>query len=138
MPLDQAEANRLLNAALGLAAYTAPTTPMRVRLLSAMGTATVNGTELVNSGGSTYAVQTLTTTTVIPTTATAGAIANSGTVPTITFANLPAITILGIEIIDSTAVTPRRSMYGPLTVSKTVALGDSVAFAASQLALSMA
>lgn len=137
MPLDQAEANRLLNAALGLAAYTAPTTPMRVRLVSANGSPTANGTELVNAGGSTYAMQTLATTTVIPTTATAGAIANSGTTPTVTFANLPAATIVGIEVVDS-AGTPRRSMYGPLTVSKTVALGDSVAFAASQLALSMA
>jgi len=141
MPLDQAEATRLLNATLGLVTYVAPTTPMKARLCSTTGTPTAAGTELVNSGGSTYAAQPLSTSTVLPAAnAVAGSIANSGTAPTITFSNLPAVAspgIVSVEIIDS-AGTPRRSMYGALTVAKIVALGDSVAFAASQLVLTMA
>lgn len=142
MPLDQAEANRLLNASLGLVAYAAPTMPMKARLLTAMGSSTANGTEVVNSGGSTYSPQIVAQTTgtnPFPNGgATAGSINNS--VAAVTFANMPAEgsgAIVGIEIIDSNG-TPRRQSYGTLTVPKGTNLGDSIAIAVNQLQITLA
>ena len=54
------EANAILAASSGQAAYTAPTAPIKVALVTTTGTATAAGTEVVNAGGSTYARQTIT------------------------------------------------------------------------------
>lgn len=131
MPLDQAEANRLLEASLGKATYTAPTTPMMVRLMSTNGTASANGTEVANAGGSAYAAQNITAAT--PTGGTNGSISNNTAV---TCTNMPAITTVGIEIWSSG--TPRRHMWGALTTAKTTALGDSLTFSAASLVLQIA
>lgn len=131
MPLDQAEANRLLNAMLGKAAYTAPTAPMRGRLMSANGSASANGTEVVNAGGSAYTAQDVSA--ALPASGTNGVITNTSA---ITYTNMPAITTVGIEVWDS-AGTPRRALYGSLTASKTTALGDSLTIAPSALVLNM-
>lgn len=128
MPLDQTEATNQLKAELGQATYPATTTPIMGRLMTANGTATSNGTEVANSGGSTYAAQN-----VGGSLATAAAGASSNTAP-ITWSNLPAATVVGIELWDS-AGTPKRKRYGALTASKTVALGDSLTMAASALQL---
>jgi hypothetical protein len=136
MPLDAAEATRLLNASLALAAYTAPTSPMKLKLMTANGNATTAGTEVVNAGGSTYAAQTLAP--AFPASATNGAINNSAAA--VTFANMPAEgsgAIVGVEIVDSNG-TPRRHSYGALTVPKGTNLGDSIALATGQLALTLA
>lgn len=131
MPLDQAEATRLLDAMLGKATYSAPTTPMMSRLMSANGTASSNGTEVSNSGGSAYAAQNITTAT--PAGSTNGTITNN---TAITFTNMPAVTTVGVEVWSSG--TPRRAMYGSLTASKLTALGDSLTFAAGSLSLTVA
>lgn len=112
----QTEAGRLLDAVFGTAAYTAPTTPIRLALVTANGTATAAGTEV--TGGS-YARQTVTMAA-----ASAGSAANSGIV---TFSGLPAGTIVGAEIWDS-AGSPRRLYYGALAAPKTVGAGDSLTF----------
>lgn len=131
MPLDQAEATRLVDAMLGKATYSAPTTPMMARLMSANGSASVNGTELTNAGGSAYAAQNVTT--AMPAGSTNGSIANS---TAITYTNMPAATSVGVEVWSSG--TARRAMYGALTASKTTALGDSLTFSAAALVLSLA
>lgn len=127
--LAAAEANRLLDASLGVAAYTEPTGPMRAALCTNTGTAATPGTEVANAGGSTYARQAVTFG------AAAGqAASNSGAV---TFTNMPAVTVQSLELFDS-AGTPRRAYYGALTVARTLNLGDSLTFPAGSIAATLA
>jgi hypothetical protein len=125
MSTVQAEANRLLDATLGTASYTAPTGPMKVALVTANGSATVAGTEV--TGGS-YARQT-----VVFGSASAGSASNTGL---LRWTNLPAGTVVGVEIWDS-AGTPRRQAYGALAASKAVAAGDALEIAIGSLSVSM-
>jgi hypothetical protein len=124
--LVQTEANRFLDASFLVASYAAPTTPIKLALVSAVGSATAAGTEV--TGGS-YVRQTLTMGA-----ASAGTSANSAG---ISFTNMPAVTVNGVEIYDS-AGSPRREWWGSLTSAKTVAAGDTISFATSSLAASIA
>lgn len=124
--LTTAEANRLLDASLGVATYTAPTTPMKLALATAASSASAAGTEV--SGGS-YARQNITFSS-----SSSGATSNSGTV---TFANMPACTVTHIDVYDSNG-TPRRCWWGALTASKTLAAGDSIAFSAAAVSAALA
>jgi hypothetical protein len=121
----QAESNRLLDASLGTAAFVAPTTPMKLALDTVNGTATAAGTEVV--GGS-YARQT-----VAFTAASAGATANTAL---ISFTNMPAATVTGVEVFDS-AGSPRRVWFGALTAAKTTASGDTLSFAVSAITVAL-
>lgn len=125
---DGAEA-RVLNFLTGNTPATAPTLPLSVRLMSANGSDSAAGTEVANAGGSTYAAQTATFPAASGTTTTA----NSAD---LVFANMPAITVVGVEIWDS-AGTPFRWWWGPATASKTVNLGDTIRILAGQLVLTM-
>lgn len=120
--LDQAEASRLLRASLGISAYTAPTTPMMLRLMSTNGSASSNGTQV--TGGS-YAAQSLS--------AALGTEANGSVATTsaISYAGMPATTVVGVEVWDS-AGTPRRAQWGALSASKTTGAGDTLTFASGQ------
>lgn len=131
MPIDQAEATNQLKAETGKAVYVATVTPLRGRLTTTNGTATAAGTEVVNSGGSTYASQDASAALGTP---AAGSVTTTGA---LTWSNLPGATIVGIELWDS-AGTPVRKRFGPLTASKTVALGDSLTMAAGALVLTQA
>ncbi|MEV8610311.1 hypothetical protein AB0383_20690 [Amycolatopsis sp. NPDC051373] len=112
------ESDRLVNASLGVVAYTAPTTPMKLSIHSTTSSASAVGTEA--SGGS-YARQSLAFTT-----ASGGTgVSNTGVV---SFTNMPAGTWLNANIWDS-AGTPRREWFGDLTASKTTASGDTLSFA---------
>ncbi|WP_328344803.1 phage tail fiber protein [Micromonospora sp. NBC_00421] len=115
--LTQAEANRLLDASLGAAAFAAPTGPMKLALVTANGSASAAGTEV--TGGS-YARQT-----VVFGAASGGSASNTAL---ITFAGMPATTVVGLEVFDSSG-SPRRCWWGALSASKTVQAGDSVQFA---------
>ena len=121
----QAEANNMLNASLGKASYTATATPIRLRLMTANGSPTAAGTEV--SGGS-YAAQDITAAIA---TASGGSTSNSGV---ITFTGMPAVTVVGVEIVDNNGV---RKWYGALTASKTTAAGDSISFAVGALTLAI-
>jgi hypothetical protein len=125
---DGAEA-RVLNFLTGNTPATAPTLPVSVRLMTANGSDSAAGTEVVNAGGSTYAAQTVAFPAATGTTSTA----NSADV---VFANMPAATIVGIEIWDS-AGTPFRWWWGAATASKTTNLGDTLRILAGQLTLTM-
>lgn len=120
-----AEANRLLDASLGVTAYVDPTGPMKLALATTASTATAAGTEV--AGGS-YARQTAAFGA-----ASAGAISNSGV---ITFASMPAATVTHVDIYDN-AGTPRRCWFGALTTAKTTASGDTLSFAVGALALTL-
>lgn len=124
---DAAEA-RVLNWLTGNTTV-APTMPLNVRLMTANGSDAAPGTEVVNAGGSTYTPQ------------TASFPAASGTTQTsnsadIVFANMPACTVVGVEIWDS-AGTPFRWWWGPAVAPKIVNLGQTVRILAGQLVLNM-
>lgn len=121
----QAEANRLLDASFGTAAYTAPTGAMKLALVTATGTNTSAGTEV--TGGS-YARQAITMAS-----AASGSCSNSGT---ISYTSMPAATVTGVDIYDSNG-TPRRAWWGGLTSSKTVGAGDTLSFAGGSVVASI-
>jgi len=125
---DGAEA-RILNFLTGNAPATAPTAPLKVRLMTVNGSDSAAGTEVVNAGGSTYAAQTVTFPAATGTTSTV----NSADV---VFTNMPAATIVGLEIWDS-AGTPFRWWWGPSVLPKTTNLGDTLRILAGQLTLTM-
>ena len=112
------EANALLGASSGQAAYTNPTGPIRVALVTVTGTATAAGTEVV--GGS-YARQTITFA------AAAGGSITSNVA--LTYTNMPACTVTGVDEWDS-ASTPVRRWFGALSSAKTVNAGDTFSVAA--------
>jgi hypothetical protein len=108
--------NQLLDALFGNASFSV-TGDIKLALMTANGDDASAGTEV--TGGS-YARQTI-----VFDTASGGATDNTAA---ISFTDMPAVTVVGIEIYDS-AGSPKRLMYGPLTVSRTVTAGDTVQFA---------
>lgn len=120
------EANGLLNSSVKGTAYTAPTTPIKLALVSVIGTNAAAGTEV--TGGS-YARQTITFAN-----ASGGSIANDAV---ITFAAMPAITVVGIDVWDS-AGTPIRRWWGALGANKTLGAGDTLSFAISSISIGLA
>lgn len=123
--LVQTEANKLIDAINGTATYTAVTTPLKLRLMTANGSATSAGTEV--TGGS-YGSQTIAFNS-----ASAGSASNTAT---INFNTMPAVTVVGCEIWDTTG-TPRRLWWGALTASKTLSSGDNFQVAAAAIVVSL-
>lgn len=123
--LVQTEANRLLDASFGTATYVAPTAPLKLALVTVIGTNTTAGTEVV--GGS-YARQTI-----AMGAASAGSNSNSGV---INFTNMPVATVVGVDVYDS-AGTPRREWFGALTTNRTTAAGDTLSFAIASIVASL-
>lgn len=119
------EANRLLDASLGVASFTAPTGPMKLALSTTTGTNTAVGTEVTGGG---YGRQTITFNA-----ATGGSATNA---TSISFTSMPAATVSGVEIYDS-AGAPRRVWVGALTASKTVGAGDTLSFATSSITVTL-
>jgi hypothetical protein len=115
------EANALLAASSGQATYTAPTAPLKVALVSTIGTATVAGTE-ISGGSGPYSRQTITFG------APSGGSISSNIA--VTFTGMPAVTVVGVDEYDS-AGTPVRRWFGLLSASKTVNLGDTFSIAAA-------
>jgi hypothetical protein len=111
--LVMVEANNVLAASSGEAPYVAPVLPVQVALVTATGTTTAAGTEVV--GGS-YQRQTVTFA------APAGGVISSSAA--ITFVNLPACTLTGVDEYDS-AVPPVRRWFGNLSSPKTINAGDT-------------
>lgn len=103
---------------LGVTARTAPTTPMKLAAETTAGTTSSAGTELTSTTRPTV-------------TFGAGSAANpvvsSNSAATTVVAG-GAGTVTAIAIWDS-AGTPIRKAHGPLGTSRTVAIGDSLAFA---------
>ncbi|MFD5577318.1 hypothetical protein ACFWI2_08290 [Streptomyces pseudogriseolus] len=106
-------------------ATTAPTTPLRVALVTANGSDTAAGTEV--TGGS-YARKNLTTAAAVN-----GATSNSAD---LVWTGMPAATVVGVEVWDS-AGTPVRLWYGALAASRTVLAGDELRIPAGSLTFSL-
>jgi hypothetical protein len=127
--LDQTFSNALLDASVG-GAFTPPTTPVTCRLMTANGTNTANGTELATSGGYTSGTGAPTVTFAA---ASGGSKASNAAV---TVTNMPATTIVGVEIWDASG-SPKRLWWGALTASKTTNSGDTFTIASGSLTLAM-
>jgi len=107
----------------GVGTPTRPTTPLKVALVTANGSDTAAGTEVTGGG---YARQSLTVAAAV-----SGATSNSAD---LVWSNMPAATVVGVEIWDS-AGTPVRLWYGALTASKTTNAGDDFKLVAGALTL---
>ncbi|MFJ3289976.1 hypothetical protein ACIPMW_32410 [Streptomyces sp. NPDC086669] len=116
--------NRAVDWLMGTAT-TAPTTPLKVALVTANGSDTAAGTEV--AGGS-YARKNLTVAAAVN-----GATSNSAD---LVWTGMPAATVVGVEVWDS-AGTPVRLWYGPLAASRTVASGDELRIPAGSLTFSV-
>lgn len=110
------------------------TGPVKVRLMTANGTDNAAGTELATSGGYTAGGSAI----------TMGASTNNGasngsqvtTTASVSWSNMPAATIVGIEVWDASA-TPQRLAYGALSASKTTNSGDTFTLTAGQVTLTL-
>lgn len=118
--------NQLIDALHGTAAFTAPVTPLKLRLMTANGTDAAAGTEVT---GGTYAPQNIAF--------TAAAAGSSSNTALIRFDGLPAATIVGVEVWDSTATTPRRLWHSPLAANVTVAAGQPLEFGAGAITFAL-
>ena len=126
--LDQTHANAILDASFDRsgASVRLSTGPMKCRLMTANGSATANGTELATSGGYTSGTGAPSFTTAA---ASGGSEASNSAV---TATNMPATTIVGVEVWDS-AGTPARKWWGQLTVNRTTNSGDTFTIASGSL-----
>lgn len=109
---------------------TRPTGPMKIKLMTANGSDASAGTELATSGGYTAGGVSI-----VFTTAASGATDNTGSAASWT--NMPATTVVGVEIWDS-AGSPVRLAYGALSASKTTNSGDTFTIASGALTLTIA
>jgi hypothetical protein len=126
---ENATANKILDLTTKGTAFTTPTTPIRMRLMSANGTATAAGTEV--TGGS-YTPQTIGT---AMGTSASGSITNSA--GALTYTGLPAGNVAGVEVWDS-AGTPLRFWFQALSGgTKTLGAGDTLTFATSSITFTL-
>lgn len=128
--LNQAHANNIIDASLATTTFTASTAPIRCRLMTANGTATAAGTELATSGG--YTSGTGAPSVTFASAASGSAASNSA----VTVTNMPATTIVGVELWDS-AGTPIRKWFGALSASKTTNSGDTFSIASGSLTVTL-
>lgn len=103
----------------------APTGPLRLALVTVIGTDAAAGTEVV---GGTYARQAIT-------------LSSSATRPqsntnAISFGGMPACTVVGFDIWDS-ATVPKRLWWIPAAVNKVVNAGDTVTVAVNAVTLDL-
>lgn len=123
---DTAE-NLMLDWVNGVGTPTRPTTPLKCALVTANGSDSAAGTEVV-AGGNAYARQNVTFSA-----ASSGATSNTAQLE---WLNMPAVTVVGVEVWDS-AGTPVRLWHGALASSKVVNAGDPFRIAAGDLDLSL-
>ena len=126
--MSAAHAANVVDASLGTAAFVATSGTVRCRLMTANGSATANGTELATSQGYTAGTGAPAVTFAAANTTTATAASNIA----VTVTNMPASTIVGVELWDS-AGTPVRKWWGALTASKTLNSGDTFSIASGSL-----
>lgn len=127
--LTDAAENLALNFLFNNQTATRPTLPLKLKLMTANGTDSAAGTELGTSGGYTAGGATVTFGA-----AASGQVATSADV---SWTNMPAATIVGVEVWD-TAGSPVRLAYGALTANKTTNSGDTFTVTAGNLTISVA
>lgn len=123
--LVQTIANKAMDHINAVTPFTEPTSPLKLKLMTANGSATSAGTEV--TGGS-YVAQTITMGS-----SSAGVAANTNA---ITFSAMPADTVVGVEIWD-TAGTPLRLWWGAVTTSQTYASGNNATVAVGAISTTL-
>lgn len=127
---SQQQAQNVLEATLGQDTYSPPVAPVKVKLMSVTPTESSAGTEITAGGGYTAGGVAVSFNAATAQTGTfSGRIGNQA----LTIANMPAATVNGIDIVDSTAITPRRLMWGALTTARTTSAGDTLSFPADSI-----
>ena len=129
--IDQAHANSMICWSVGNNGAGAPvntTGALHFRCMTTNGTWTLNGTELPTGGG--YVAGTGITP-VTFSAVSAGGVANSAA---LTQTNMPATTIVGGELWDSSG-TPHRLWFGALSANKVVNAGDTFTVAIGSLTM---
>ncbi len=127
--LTQARAVALLDAELG----TAPAAGRNLRLMTANGSQATNGTELGAAGGYPAGGVGITFKAATAQTGTPSGRAGNNAV---SITNMPAATIVGLEI-WTTETTPVRRVWGALTANKAVAAGDTYSHPADSITLDL-
>jgi hypothetical protein len=123
--LDATRAAQILDAIHAVTALVASTAPLRLRQMTANGSATANGTEVATGGGYTSGTGAPSITMGAATVASPS-VAASSTAVNIT--NWPrAETVVGVETWDS-AGTPKRQEWGALTANKVMAAADTLSY----------
>lgn len=115
----------MLNWVTGVGNPTRPTAPIMVALVTVLGSDSSAGTEVV--GGS-YARQNANLGT-----ASGGVQTNTAE---IRFTNMPAVTVVGVNLYDSSG-SPVRLWWGPLAANKVVNAGDDFVIPAGDLDLTL-
>lgn len=133
MALDQGFAKQIQDHIHGGTALPQPTAPFRLRQMTANGSGSANGAELASSGGYTAGTGAPTIAFGSATTAVPSVSSSSGGV---TITNMPATTIVGVEIWNSNG-TPGRQEWGALSSSKTTASGDTLSYSAGAVTSSL-
>lgn len=128
MALTDAMENAALDWLTGNGTPVRPTSPLVIRLMTANGDDATAGTELATSGGYTAGGKSATLTA-----AASGLSTNSSEV---SWTNMPATTIVGVELWDS-AATPVRIAWAS-TTSTTLAAGDTLTYAAGAIDFTLA
>lgn len=124
---DYAE-NKLLDHVLGTTSYTKPTT--YVALYTVAPSDSSAGTEVSNSGGSSYARQAASFSA-----ASGGTTSNSANID---FTNMPACTVVAIGILDSGTIGAGNLLvWGTLATNKTLDLLDTLRIATGDLDISL-
>lgn len=119
--------NKLLDHFLGTTAYTMPD-DVYVALYTVAPSDAGGGTEVSNSGGSTYARQIATFNA-----ASSGATSNSSNID---FENMPTCTVVAIGIHDA-LTSGNLLVHGTLVANKSLDLGDTLRIASGDLDISI-
>ena len=119
--------NKVLDHILGTTTYTKPST-VYVALYTAAPGDTGGGTEVANSGGSSYARQSATFDA-----AASGATQNSANID---FTGMPSCTVVAIGIHDA-LTSGNLLVWGTLSTNKSLDLGDTLRIATGDLDISL-
>jgi hypothetical protein len=128
--LDQATSKALNDHLHGVGAFTLPAS-IRARFMTAVGSASANGTELATSAGYTSGVGAPLMPFGAATTASPSVCTNNSLV---SVTNMPATTVNGIELWSG---VPSRLELGSLTTPRTTVLGDTLSFAIASVSSSL-
>jgi hypothetical protein len=123
--LTNATAAATIDDILGTAARTAPSTPMKLSVETAAGTASAAGTELGSTTRPSISFH-----------AAAGTPPVAGSNGTTNVTCGSGGTVVALAVYDS-AGTPIRKSFGPLASSRTVVGGDTLSFADGSITLSI-
>jgi hypothetical protein len=128
--LDQTRANEVLTWMHGGSAPTALNATSRLRIYTAIGNATTEGTQVATGGGYTGGN---TATSGVALSWAAASAGSQATNAVASITNYPrAETVVAVEVWDG-AGTPKRVEYGALASNKTMASGDTLSFASGAI-----